>query len=112
MCSGRVDEDFIWHAFRLGAPLVLLSGCHIGDCHYISANHWTMRRADRLWNRMEKLGIRPERLQLEWISAAEGPRFGQIMRDLEEMRQKVTPEEIENTKKTLAAEGLTQDEEQ
>ncbi len=110
MCSGRVDEDFIWHAFRLGAPLVLLSGCHIGDCHYISANHWTMRRADRLWNRMDKLGIRPERLQLEWISAAEGPRFAQIMRDLEEMRRRVTPEEIENTKKILAGQRLNGDE--
>jgi heterodisulfide reductase subunit A len=110
MCSGRVDEDFIWHAFRLGAPLVLLSGCHIGDCHYISANHWTRRRADRLWNRMDKLGIRPERLQLEWISAAEGPRFAQIMRDLEEMRRRVTPEEIENTKKILAGQRLNGDE--
>jgi heterodisulfide reductase subunit A len=107
MCSARVDEKFIWHAFELGAPIVLLSGCHIGDCHYISANQWTMRRADRLWNRMEKLGIRPERLQLEWISAAEGPRFAQIMRDLEEMRQKVTPEEIAHTRNVLAAKDLT-----
>jgi len=107
MCSARVDEKFIWYAFQLGAPIVLLSGCHIGDCHYISANHWTIRRADRLWNRMEKLGIRPERLQLEWISAAEGPRFAQIMRDLEEMRQKVTPEEMAHTRTILAAKDLT-----
>ena len=111
MCSARVDESFIWHAFKLGAPIVLLSGCHIGDCHYISANHWTMRRADRIWNRMEKLGIRPERLQLEWISAAEGPRFARIMRDLEDMRKKVTPEEIEHTKQVLAAQDLARDEE-
>lgn len=111
MCSARVDEEFIWHAFKLGAPLVLLSGCHIGDCHYISANHNTMRRAERMWNRMEKLGIRPERLQLEWISAAEGPRFSQIMRDLEEMRRMVTTEEIEHTKKILAR-GVTRDEEE
>ena len=104
MCSARVDARFIWHAFKLGAPLVLLSGCHIGDCHYISANHWTMRRADKLWDRMDKLGIRPERLQLEWISAAEGPRFAHIMRDLEDMRQKVTPDEIEHTRKVLASE--------
>ena len=102
MCSARADESFIWHAFKLGAPIVLLSGCHIGDCHYINANHWALKRADRMWNRMEKLGIRPERLQLEWISAAEGPRFANIMRDLEDMRQKVTPEEIEHTKKVLA----------
>jgi heterodisulfide reductase subunit A len=102
MCSGRVDESFILRAFEKGAPLVLLSGCHLGDCHYISANHWTMRRADKLWNKLEKLGIRPERLQLEWISAAEGPRFAQIMRQLEEMRQKVTPEEIAQGRKALA----------
>jgi heterodisulfide reductase subunit A len=102
MCSGRVDESFILRAFEKGAPLVLLSGCHLGDCHYINANHWTMRRADKLWNKLEKLGIRPERLQLEWISAAEGPRFAQIMRQLEEMRQKVTPEEIAQGRKALA----------
>jgi len=111
MCSARVSEGFVWQAFKLGAPMVLLSGCHIGDCHYISANHWTMRRADRIWNRMEKLGIRPERLQLEWISAAEGPRFAQIMRDLEDMRQQVSPEEIEHTKQVLAAQDLTEEEE-
>ncbi|MFC2058249.1 CoB-CoM heterodisulfide reductase HdrA2 [Chloroflexota bacterium] len=111
MCSARVDESFILHAFKLGAPVVLLSGCHIGDCHYISANHWTMKRADRLWNRMEKLGIRPERLQLEWISAAEGPRFAQIMREIEDLRQKVTQEEIDAAKKALADEDLTQVEE-
>ena len=111
MCSARVDESFIWHALKLGAPIVLLSGCHIGDCHYINANHWTMRRADRLWNRMEELGIRPERLQLEWISASEGPRFAQIMRDLEDMRQKVTPDEMEHTRKVLTAEELSQNKE-
>ena len=107
MCSTRVNETFIWHAFKLGAPIVLISGCHIGDCHYINANHWTMKRVDRLWNKMEKLGIRPERLQLEWISAAEGPRFAQIMRDIEDMRQKVTSNEIKHAKKVLSAEDLT-----
>ena len=106
MCSGRVDEKFILHAFEKGAPIVLLSGCHIGDCHYRDANHWTERRAKKLWTRMEKLGIRPERLQLEWISSAEGARFARIMRELEEMRRKVTPEEIEHTRKVLAEQRL------
>jgi len=106
MCSGRVDESFILRAFEKGAPVVLLSGCHLGDCHYISANHWTMRRADKLWDKLDKLGIRPERLQLEWISAAEGPRFAQIMRQLEEIRQEVTPEEIAHARKVLAEQRL------
>ena len=102
MCSGRVSEDFVMYAFENGAPMVLVSGCHINDCHYINANHQTQKRMERLWERMKKLGIRPERLQLEWISAAEGPRFAEIMRGLEEKRQQVTAEEIEFTRKVLA----------
>ncbi|MFC1994601.1 CoB-CoM heterodisulfide reductase HdrA2 [Chloroflexota bacterium] len=109
MCSGRVGERFILHAFEKGAPLVLLTGCHLSDCHYISANHWTMRRADRLWERLEKLGVRPERLQLEWISAAEGPRFAQVMREVEELRQKVTPDEIEHARRVLAEHRLSRE---
>ena len=72
MCSGRVDDSFIWKGFKNGAPVILVSGCHIGDCHYIDANHWTEKRVEKVRKKMEKLGIRPERLQLEWISAAEG----------------------------------------
>jgi len=102
MCSGRVDPSFVIEAFKKGADGVIVAGCHINDCHYISANHWTKRRAEKLWTRMKKLGIRPERLQLEWISAAEGPRFAQIMRNLEKMRQEVTADEIQHTRKVLA----------
>lgn len=104
MCSGRVSEEFIWHAFEKGAPVVLVSGCHFGDCHYIDANHWTERRVKRMLKKMEKLGIRPERLQLEWISAAEGMRFQDVMRRMEELRQGVTPEEILETQRILQME--------
>lgn len=97
MCSGRVDEKFIWEGFRRGAPVILVSGCHIGDCHYINANHWTEKRIKKIHKKMERLGIRPERLQLEWISAAEGVRFSAIMKGLEKFRQGVTPEEISGT---------------
>ena len=101
MCSARVDEQFVLHAFKLGAPMVLVSGCHFVDCHYINANRWTQRRVDRLWNRLEKMGIRPERLQLEWMSAAEGQRFARVMTEIEEMRARVTLQEIKQTKKAL-----------
>lgn len=97
MCSGRVHAKFIWRAFEKGAPVVLVSGCHIGDCHYINANHWTERRVKRVWNRMGKLGLRTERLGLEWISAAEGVRFQQVMERMEQIRKSVTPEEIAET---------------
>jgi heterodisulfide reductase subunit A len=104
MCSGRVDEKFIWHAFRKGAPMVLVSGCHFSDCHYINAVTWTQKRVEKVWNKMEKLGIRPERLQLEWISAAEGQKFARVMREIDEMLKQVTPEEVAETVELLEQE--------
>jgi heterodisulfide reductase subunit A len=101
MCSGRVDRKFVLHAFRCGAPIVLVSGCHFSDCHYINAVTWTQRRVERLWNDLDKWGIRPERLQLEWISAAEGQKFARVMREIEEMRKQVTLEEVEFTKEIM-----------
>ncbi len=101
MCSGRVDEKFIWDGFKKGAPVVLVSGCHIGDCHYIDANKWTVKRVEKVRRKMEKLGIRPERLQLEWISAAEGVRFAELMQRMESLRQGVTAKEIAETIKIL-----------
>ncbi len=97
MCSGRVNDAFIWHAFKKGAPVILVSGCHIGDCHYIDANHWTEKRIEKVRKKMEKEGIRPERLQLEWISAAEGMRFAGVMKRMEELRRGVTRQEIAET---------------
>jgi heterodisulfide reductase subunit A len=104
MCSARVAEKFIWRAFAKGAPAVLVSGCHFGDCHYINANHSTERRVKRVWKKMEKLGLRPERLQLEWISAAEGTRFKEVMEKMERIRQGVSAEEIAETIRILEQE--------
>ena len=104
MCSGRVDQKFIFHAFKLGAPMVLVSGCHFSDCHYISAVQWTQKRMDRIWSKMDRLGIRADRLILEWISAAEGQKFARVMRQLEEKLKSVTKAEIEHTMKALSEE--------
>ena len=104
MCSGRVDEEFIWHAFQKGAPVILLSGCHFADCHYIDANRQTQIRIEKIWDKMEKFGMRPERLQLEWCSAAEATRWQTIMTAAEDIRKTVTKVEIEDTIKILTEE--------
>jgi len=101
MCSARVDPEFVWYAFQKGAPVVLVSGCHYADCHYINANRNTVRRVDALWEGLERLGVRPERLQLEWCSAAEGQKWATIMTELERLRQTVTAAEIQATKEAL-----------
>ena len=102
MCSGRVSPEFVWYAFQKGAPIVLVSGCHYADCHYIDANRSTVRRVDGLWAGLEKSGIRPDRLQLEWCSAAEGARWQSIMEEVEKKRRSVSSEELEQTRVELA----------
>jgi len=84
--------------------VVLVSGCHFSDCHYIDANRQTVKRVYKLWKYLEKRGIRPERLQLEWISAAEGPKFQKTMRQMEDLRQTVTADEVAHTVEVLQAE--------
>ncbi|MEX2355616.1 MAG: hydrogenase iron-sulfur subunit [Thermaerobacterales bacterium] len=82
MCSGRVSEKFIRHAFDQGAGGVMVTGCHPGDCHYLTANQWTEKRF-KLWSRkLGRQGVGPERLRLEWVSAAEGRRFAGLMHEL------------------------------
>ena len=101
MCSARVSEEMVLEAFRCGAPVVLVSGCHYADCHYIDANRQTVKRVQKLWNKLERAGVRPERLQLEWISAAEGQKFAKVMRQMEELRQTVTADEIAHAREAL-----------
>jgi len=101
MCSARVAPEMVLEAFRCGAPAVLVSGCHYADCHYINANRQTVKRIQKLWDQLEKAGVRPERLQLEWISAAEGQKFAKVMRQMEAIRSTVTLEEIEHSREAL-----------
>ena len=80
MCSGRVDPAFILKGLKEGADGVLITGCHIGDCHYISGNEYTQERFERLHNILIKqLGIHPKRVRLEWVSASEGKRFAEVI---------------------------------
>ena len=99
MCSGRVAQKFMEHAFARGIGMVLLSGCHIGDCHYIDANTYAEKRFKKLRSLMSKNELDPERLQLVWVSAAEGQRFQEKINDMVKRLRNVTVEEIKNSMK-------------
>jgi len=75
MCSGRLEPSFILYALAKGADGVMVAGCHPGDCHYSSGNYKARRRVTLLKNMLPQLGIEPQRLRLEWISASEGTIF-------------------------------------
>jgi coenzyme F420-reducing hydrogenase delta subunit len=85
MCSGRVDRDFVLEAFRLGAGIVLVGACHLPyDCHYISGNYKMKARMDALAPMLQKLGLSSERFRVEYVSAAEGVKFAEIVREMTE----------------------------
>lgn len=81
MCAGRVDTDFVMEAFRLGAGAVVVSGCHLQDCHYIEGRQHAGVRMDILADRLNVLGVSPGRFRLESVSATEGGKWAQIMRE-------------------------------
>jgi heterodisulfide reductase subunit A len=101
MCSGRVDRDFVLEAFRLGAGMVLVGACHLPyDCHYISGN-WKMKaRMDALAPMLQKLGLSPERFRVEYVSAAEGVKFAELIREMDEQMRLLGKDKIktENAK--------------
>jgi len=105
MCSGRVAPKFVEHAFAKGAATVLVAGCHLGDCHYINANYQTQKRMERLWKKMEKLGLNKARLQLAWINASEGERLASKIKEMQGIVESVTSEEIEKSKKMIEKAG-------
>lgn len=80
-CSCRVNPNFVLRAFQKGADGVIIAGCHPGDCHYSTGNYYTRRRLKVLMSLLEFFGVEQERLRLDWVSAAEGNKFANVMND-------------------------------
>jgi len=78
-CSGRINPLYIAKALQNGVDGVLVSGCHPGDCHYISGNLVARRKFALLKDFLGYIGIEPERVQFSWVSASEGTRFAELI---------------------------------
>ena len=91
MCSGRIDPIHVFNAFLEGADAVLVTGCHIGDCHYVNGNDKTEIKYKFLEDVVRELGLEKERLYLNWISASEGEKFANFIRDVTEEVKKIGP---------------------
>jgi coenzyme F420-reducing hydrogenase delta subunit len=90
-CSGRISPLLILRCLQHGADGVLVSGCHPGDCHYISGNYVARRKFAILSNFLEYLGIEKGRVQFAWVSAAEGKRFAELVQKVTEEVKKLGP---------------------
>lgn len=91
MCSGRVDPSFVLKAFERGALGVLVAGCEFPTCHYINGNHYALRNMQMTKRLLEKAGIDPERLRLEWISASQGDRFARTIKEFTKVMDEKGP---------------------
>jgi len=97
MCSGRIEPSFILEAFKQGADGVLVAGCHLpSDCHYLAGNFKAQRRVLMLKELLKQLGIEPERLRLEWVSAAEGDRFARVIKEMTKEIKELGPSPLKN----------------
>jgi len=94
MCSARIDPTFVLKALSDGADGVLICGCHPGDCHYVEGNYKAMRRYALLKKLLRSYGIKEERVRLEWVSASEGARFAEIVKNMTEEIRKLGPNPI------------------
>ncbi|MDZ7305402.1 MAG: hydrogenase iron-sulfur subunit [candidate division KSB1 bacterium] len=91
MCSGMVHPNLVINALTKGADGVIMCGCHPGDCHYIDGNLKAEKRASTINLLLEDLGLEAERYRLEWVSASEGPKFAQVMKEMVDTIKKLGP---------------------
>jgi coenzyme F420-reducing hydrogenase delta subunit len=84
---------YILSAFNKGADGVLVSGCHIGDCHYIEGNFLARRKMQLIKELLEFVGVEPNRFRMSWVSAAEGAKFAQVVTDFVEDLKPLGPQE-------------------
>ncbi len=99
MCSGRIHPGFVLRSFEKGADGVMVSGCHIGDCHYVSGNERQLELFEITKKLIHLLGLEPERVRLEWISAAEGPRWAAIINEFTDQVRRLGPSPLKGERK-------------
>ena len=98
MCSSRLEPIHIFEALKEGTDGILVTGCHIGDCHYIEGNIHTDERMKEIVDALEHLGLK-DRLKLEWVSAAEGKKFQETITDFVETIRALGPNPLKEKAK-------------
>ena len=102
MCSGRVDPTIILETFLGGVDGVLVMGCHPGDCHYMEGNYHAERRVKMLRKMLAKTGLELGRLRLEWVSASEGGRFAELIKEFTGQLKGLGPSPLAREKPDLS----------
>jgi coenzyme F420-reducing hydrogenase delta subunit len=94
MCSTRISPHIVLDLFEAGADGILIGGCHLNDCHYITGNFYTEKRVRLMKKLLEDAGVEAGRLRLEWVSASEGEKFSKIVTEFTEQVKKLGPSKV------------------
>ncbi len=106
MCSGMLAPTYVLRAFERGADGVLVTGCHLGDCHYSEGNYKALKVIEKVQKILKLLGIEAGRFRKEWISASEGPRFANVMNEFTEEIRRLGPSRLRGM--SLSGETVSQ----
>jgi F420-non-reducing hydrogenase iron-sulfur subunit len=101
MCSGRVDPSMPLELLLKGADGVMITGCHIGDCHYITGNLYAKRKFRLLQKLVSKAEMNPDRVMLEWVSASEGQKFADVVSGFIKKIKETGPNNVENNSRLM-----------
>lgn len=109
-CTGRIDIKHVLSAIEFGADGVFLSGCLVGDCHYISGNIKAAKRIAHTKKLIEEVGIEPERVEMFYNAASMGPQFAETCRKFTETIRALGPvygdRKYQSAQQTLGADSL------
>ena len=93
-CTGKVDVLYLLKSFQRGADGVYVAGCMEGDCHYLTGNLRARKRVEYTKKILDEIGIGGERLAMYNMSAAQGPRFVEVAKEMTERIKKLGPNPI------------------
>jgi coenzyme F420-reducing hydrogenase delta subunit len=97
-CTGRVSPNHILRALESGADAVYLAGCLEGTCHFISGNYKAKKRVQYVKDLLSEINIEPERVQMHFMSAAEGAKFANVTKEMTETIKELGPSPLRQSK--------------
>jgi len=98
MCSASVKPEYVMKAISQGMDGVLVLGCHLGDCHYMTGNHRTAKRIPVVQKILKDVGLDEKRVRLDWVSAAEGEKFQKVIVEFVDEVAKLGPNPLKGVK--------------
>lgn len=101
-CTGKVDVLHILRAFEKGADGVVVVGCMEGDCHFTSGNFRARKRVEQAKRILDTVGVGGERARMYNLSSAEGPRFAEYAREMDQEIRRLGPSPIKTAHRSAA----------